>query len=134
TEPLTHTQWLEEIASIPKPYPPALCHKDGFLNPKALLPQIFARLAPNAIVVADVGQNQIWAANAYNLAQGRFLTSGGLGTMGYSLPATMGAKAAAPKRQVVCICGDGSFQMMLNELATARQNDLDIKIIVMRND
>lgn len=54
--------------------------------------------------------------------------------MGYSLPAAMGAKAAAPKRQVVCICGDGSFQMMLQELATISQNDLDVKIIVMRND
>lgn len=54
--------------------------------------------------------------------------------MGYSLPAAIGAKAAAPKRQVVCICGDGSFQMMLQELATISQNDLDVKIIVMRND
>ncbi|HCR43093.1 MAG TPA: acetolactate synthase, large subunit, biosynthetic type, partial [Ruminococcaceae bacterium] len=55
----------------------------------------------------DVGQNQIWAARNFNVKEGRFLTSGGLGTMGYSLPAAIGAKMAKPKRQVVCICGDG---------------------------
>ena len=67
------------------------------------------------------------------MSDGRFLTSGGMGTMGYSVPAAIGAKLARPSRDVVAVCGDGSFQMSLNELATIAQNHLNIKIIVMRN-
>ena len=69
----------------------------------------------DAILTADVGQNQIWAANNFNTKEGRFLTSGGMGTMGYALPAAIGAKLAKPKRQVVAVCGDGSFQMSMCE-------------------
>jgi acetolactate synthase-1/2/3 large subunit len=86
-----------------------------------------------AILVADVGQNQIWCANNFRIREGRFLTTGGMGTMGYSIPAAVGAKFARPTRDVIVICGDGSFQMSLNELATIAGNNLNIKIIVMRN-
>ena len=90
-------------------------------------------LPSKAILVADVGQNQIWCANNFRIKEGRFLTTGGMGTMGYSIPAAIGAKFARPEREVVVICGDGSFQMGMNELGTIAQNNLNIKIIVMRN-
>ena len=86
-----------------------------------------------AILVADVGQNQIWCANNFRIREGRFLTTGGMGTMGYSIPAAVGAKFARPSRDVIVVCGDGSFQMGLNELATIAGNNLNIKIIIMRN-
>ena len=84
-------------------------------------------------MVADVGQNQIWSANGFAFPEGRFLTSGGMGTMGYSVPAAMGAKLAKPNREVIAICGDGSFQMSLMELATLCQHEVPVKIIVMCN-
>ena len=93
-----------------------------------------AELPDDAVVVADVGQNQIWTARNITINGGRFLTSGGMGTMGYSLPAAIGAKLADPSRQVVAICGDGSFQMQMMELATAVQHDVAVKVIVMRNN
>lgn len=86
------------------------------------------------ILVADVGQNQIWAAKSFDFSGGRFLTSGGMGTMGYSIPAAMGAKLAKSSRQVIAVCGDGSFQMMIPELATLSREGIAIKIIVMRNN
>jgi len=92
------------------------------------------RMEEDAIYVADVGQNQIWSArNCVIRGGGRFLTTGGMGTMGYSLPAAIGAKIAAPGRQVVAVCGDGSFQMNMMELATANQHSVPVKLVVMRN-
>ena len=84
-------------------------------------------------MVADVGQNQIWSARGFSLEKGRFLTSGGMGTMGYSVPAAYGSKLACPDRQVICVCGDGSFQMQMMELATIRANQIPVKIIIMNN-
>jgi acetolactate synthase-1/2/3 large subunit len=87
-----------------------------------------------AIVVTEVGQNQIWAANHYRVSPGGgFITSGGLGTMGFGLPAAIGAKIAAPKQTVIAVEGDGSFQMSLAELATIRQWGVAVKIIVFNN-
>lgn len=107
--------------------------RTGCINPKAFIKTLCEKCEDNACVVADVGQNQIWSANYYAVQNGRFLTSGGMGTMGYSLPAAMGAKAADPDRQVIAICGDGSMQMMMMELATICQHDLPLKVIVMKN-
>ena len=84
-------------------------------------------------MAADVGQNQIWCANNFEIRDGRFLTTGGLGTMGYSIPAALGAKLARPNREVVAICGDGAFQMSMCELGTIAQNHIGVKIIIMRN-
>lgn len=106
---------------------------EGCINPKAFLRKLSQKAEPDAIVVADVGQNQIWTAGNYCIRHGRFLTSGGMGTMGYSIPAAIGAKLAAPKRQVFSICGDGSFQMQMMELGTIRQHDIPLKMIVMTN-
>ncbi len=106
---------------------------EGYLEPKSFVALLSKKVRSKAILVADVGQNQIWCANNFKISDGRFLTTGGMGTMGYSVPAAIGAKFARPTRDVVVVCGDGSFQMCFNELATIVQNNLDIKIIVMRN-
>ena len=106
---------------------------DGFVEPRTLVGHLSAMFRSKAILVADVGQNQIWCANNFRIREGRFLTTGGMGTMGYSIPAAIGAKFARPDRDVIVICGDGSFQMGLNELATIAGNQLGIKIIIMKN-
>ena len=123
-------QWLdgyrEDKAMQPAPA--------GFVNPKEFIRTLDKYLPDDAVVVADVGQNQIWTARNITINGGRFLTSGGMGTMGYSVPAAIGAKLADPSRQVVAVCGDGSFQMQMMELATAVQHDVAVKIVVMRNN
>jgi acetolactate synthase-1/2/3 large subunit len=81
----------------------------------------------------DVGQNQLFTCKYLPQKQGRLLTSGGLGTMGYALPAAIGAKVAQPGKQTLAICGDGSFQMAMNELAAIRCAGMDIKIVLSRN-
>ena len=106
----------------------------GYVFPGHLMRQLSRKLQYNAAVVADVGQNQIWACRHLQLEGARFLTSGGLGTMGYALPAAIGVKVAQPNRQTVVICGDGSFQMSFNELAAVRAANLDIKIILLQNN
>ncbi|NLF27225.1 MAG: biosynthetic-type acetolactate synthase large subunit [Clostridiales bacterium] len=107
--------------------------KPGFLHPGAFVRMLSERLPENCVYVADVGQNQIWSARNFRAKNGRFLTTGGMGTMGYSIPAAIGAKAAAPERCVVAVCGDGSFQMSMNELATMRQHGFPVKIVILKN-
>lgn len=107
--------------------------KENSVFPGTLLRQLGPKLNDDAIVCVDVGQNQIFACKYLPQKNGRFLTTGGLGTMGYSLPAAVGVKTAWPDRQTVVICGDGSFQMEMNELAAVRAANLDIKIILFRN-
>lgn len=107
---------------------------EGCVEPRSFIAKLSEMLPNKSILVADVGQNQIWCANNFHIKEGRFLTTGGMGTMGYSVPAAIGAKFARPDREVVVVCGDGSFQMGMNELGTIAQNHLNIKIIIMRND
>ena len=118
--------WKKELFRVPPVF-------DGFVEPRTLVSHLSSMLRSKAILVADVGQNQIWCANNFRIREGRFLTTGGMGTMGYSIPAAVGAKFARPTRDVVVVCGDGSFQMSMNELATIAGNNLAIKIIIMRN-
>ena len=127
------TEWQETVQTWKKDLfktPPVF---EGFVEPRTLVSHLSAMFHSKAILVADVGQNQIWCANNFRIREGRFLTTGGMGTMGYSIPAAVGAKFARPDRDVIVICGDGSFQMGMNELATIAGNDLGIKIIIMRN-
>ena len=98
-----------------------------------LVQHLSEKMDDDAIYVADVGQNQLWSADNYVMKNGRFLTSGGMGTMGYSIPAGIGAKMCTPDKQVVVVCGDGSFQMSMYELGTIAVNKVPIKILVMRN-
>jgi len=88
----------------------------------------------DAIIVSDVGQHQMWLAQFYKFTKPRtWINSGGLGTMGFGFPAAMGAKFAKPNDLVIAVCGDGSFQMNFQELATAVENNMDLKIIVFNN-
>jgi len=105
-----------------------------YVDPAEFISRLSDKMQENAIYVADVGQNQIWSCGYAKIRKGRFFTSGGMGTMGYSIPAAMGAKIAAPGRQVVAVCGDGSFQMSMMELATMRQHNIPVKIVVMKNN
>ncbi len=127
------SEWLTQIGNWKTEFAAPYKCFDGFVEPKSFLEKLSGMLRAKAILIADVGQNQIWCANSYRMSDGRFFTSGGMGTMGYSVPAAIGAKFARPSRDVVAVCGDGSFQMMFNELATIAQNNLNVKIIVMRN-
>lgn len=105
-----------------------------YVDPAAFITMLSEKMQDNGIYVADVGQNQIWSCGYHIVKNGKFLTSGGMGTMGYSIPAAMGAKVAAPDRQVIAVCGDGSFQMSMMELATMRQHHIPVKIIVLKNN
>ena len=104
------------------------------IKPGALISKISNICDDNTIVVTDVGQHQMWAAQFFKARKPRqFLTSGGLGTMGYGLPAAMGAKLACPDKNVVLFTGDGSIMMNIQELATIADNDIDIKIVIVHN-
>ena len=129
-----YTEWIrildnyrEAMAVVRKPNP-------SYVDPAGFITMLSDKMEEDGIYVADVGQNQIWSCGYHIVKKGRFLTSGGMGTMGYSIPAAMGAKLARPERQVVAVCGDGSFQMSMMELATMRQHDVAVKIIVLKNN
>jgi acetolactate synthase-1/2/3 large subunit len=126
--------WKENVVQIRKEVKSSTCNKDNYVCPKILFAELSQVIDENTIVTTEVGQNQIWAANHVKVkAPRRFLTSGGLGTMGYGLPAAVGAKFGKPESRVIVISGDGSFQMSMQELGTMKQNDLDIKMIVFNN-
>ena len=129
----TPEEWKSQIEAWKAEYSKEPDTFEGFVEPKSFIAKLSKMVKPKAIMVADVGQNQIWCANNYRIKDGRFFTSGGMGTMGYSVPAAVGAKLARPSRDVIAVCGDGSFQMSLNELATIATENVNVKIIVMRN-
>jgi len=105
------------------------------IKPQFVIEQLRKLSRDDAIVTTEVGQHQMWAAQFFEFTQPRtFLSSGGLGTMGYGLPAALGAQAAFPKRQVIDISGDGSFQMNSQELATLVQYRLPVKIVILNNN
>jgi len=106
---------------------------ERFTDPAVFVKTLSLAMDENAVYVADVGQNQIWSCANVVMREGRFLTSGGMGTMGYALPAAIGAKMADRSRQVVSVSGDGGFQMAMMELATMNQEDLDLRIVVFNN-
>lgn len=124
------------ISGFAKKQPAQLSDEvEGYINPKVFMKKLSDKLPDNTVCVADVGQNQIWSCNNFSIKEGgRFLTTGGMGTMGYSVPCGIGAKMASPEREVVVICGDGSFQMQMMELATIMQEGIGVKIIIMRNN
>lgn len=128
------TEWLAELQTIKTSCVDPRVFHDEFVNPCEFVQTLSEKMEDTAIYVADVGQNQMWSAANYIMKQGRFITTGGFGTMGYSVPAAMGAKLACPDKQVVAVCGDGSIQMSMMELATLRQHNIPIKIVIIKNN
>jgi acetolactate synthase-1/2/3 large subunit len=109
--------------------------KDGSLSPQYVIERISALTGPEAIYVAGVGQHQMWAAQFVKYENPRtWLNSGGLGTMGYAVPAAMGAKVGAPDKTVWAIDGDGCFQMTNQELVTCALNNIPIKVAIINNE
>jgi acetolactate synthase-1/2/3 large subunit len=108
--------------------------KDSEIKPQYMIQALYEATGGDAIVTSDVGQHQMWAAQYYHFAKPRrWINSGGLGTMGFGLPAAMGAKVGCPDETVVCIAGDGSVQMNMQELATCAQEGIAIKVFIMNN-
>ncbi len=107
---------------------------DGEIRPQYMIQSLFEATSGDAIVTSDVGQHQMWTAQYYDFPEPRrWINSGGLGTMGFGLPAAMGAKVGRPDMDVVCVAGDGSVQMNMQELATCAQEGIDIKVFIMNN-
>ncbi len=129
-----HEEWLETLAGYRENMAPKRNPNPDYVDPAAFITKLSEKMQDNGVYVADVGQNQIWSCGYHIVKGGRFLTSGGMGTMGYSIPAAMGAKIADKSRQVIAVCGDGSFQMSMMELATMNQHDVPVKIVVLKNN
>ena len=126
--------WIETLSDYKKKMVVKRKPNPAFTDPEAFIKTLSDKMQDDGIYVADVGQNQIWSCAFHEVKNGRFMTSGGMGTMGYSIPAALGAKLADPKKQVIAVCGDGSFQMSMMELATINQVNAGIKIIVLKNN
>jgi acetolactate synthase-1/2/3 large subunit len=130
----SHQPWLAEVAEWKAAQPLTYQASDSEIKPQFVIEQLRELATDDAIVTTEVGQHQMWAAQFFRFIQPRtFLTSGGLGTMGYGLPAALGAQAAFPERLVIDISGDGSFQMNSQELATLVQYKLPVKIAILNN-
>ena len=125
--------WLERIAALTTRYPLSTNRTD-LAHPYGLIAAVAAAVDEHAIIATDVGQHQMWVAQSFPFARPRqWVTSGGLGTMGFGLPAAIGAALAEPERTVVCFSGDGSILMNLQELATAAEEQANVKIVLMNN-
>ncbi|AYA77204.1 acetolactate synthase large subunit [Bacillus sp. Y1] len=132
-KPPVHQEWLDTLNAWKKEYP-YFYKEDGHLKPQKVMEMLYEKTKGEAIVVTDVGQHQMWAAQYYKFSKAnRWVTSGGLGTMGFGLPASIGAQLASPDSIVLSISGDGGFQMCTQELAVIREQNLPIKIIILNN-
>lgn len=129
-----HEDWIRTLEGYRETMVQKRNPNPGYVDPAAFITMLSNEMKEDAVYVADVGQNQIWSCNYHIVKGGRFLTSGGMGTMGYSIPAAMGAKRGDMDRQVIAVCGDGSFQMSMMELATIMQHHIPVKIIVIKNN
>lgn len=127
-----HSDWKAEVDSFKRPF--KQLQIEDYVNPQVLIEKIDAITKDNTIVVTDVGQHQLWAAQFYKYVQPRtLLTSGGLGTMGYSMGAALGGQIGCPDKQVVMFAGDGGFHMNLAELATMKSYNVPVKMFIMNN-
>jgi len=129
----SNKRWLDQIEEWRSTFPLAYQQKD-IIKPQYVIEKLYELTEGKAIISTEVGQNQMWAAQYYHFDRpNAFLTSGGLGCMGFGLPAAIGAQVARPKELVIDIAGDGSIQMNIQELATAIQYNLPVKIIILNN-
>ena len=129
-------RWNEILKKVKQDHP--VRHVDGedkgFVKPQYLLSVLSELTGDDDVITTEVGQNQIWAANYYSVRKPRtFISSGGMGTMGYGLPAALGARVGKKGGRVIAISGDGSFQMCMQELGTIKQNKLGVKVIIFNN-
>lgn len=127
--PVSHSEWVNKCCE--KKAEKTYVNSENFVDPRLVINEVCQKMH-EGVITADVGQNQIWTANSVSSDNIRFFTSGGMGTMGHSLPSAVGT-AFAGEKNVVCVCGDGGFQMTFNELSTIVSNGLNIKIILMNN-
>jgi acetolactate synthase-1/2/3 large subunit len=126
--------WLDQIQKWKETYPLAYDQKGDLIKPQYVVEKLYELSEGKAIIATEVGQNQMWAAQYYHFLEPRtLLTSGGLGTMGYGLPAAIGAQAAFPDRLVIDVAGDGSIQMCIQEMITAVENNLPVKVAILNN-
>jgi len=126
--------WWDRIRSWQRSQPLRFAGSQNQIKPQTVIRELHQLTNGDAIITTDVGQHQMWVAQFYPFAKARqLITSGGLGTMGFGLPAAIGAQLAFPKQLVVAVVGDGGFQMTNQELATAVQYDLSVKVLVMNN-
>ncbi len=135
-EPMKHDEWQNDLYQNKIAFETQTANiVDTYVNPKLFIKSLCRVLPQKRVICADVGSNQIWTANNIEIGEdGRFITSGGMGTMGYALPAAIGAKCADEGVEAVAICGDGSFQMSFMELATAVQHNINVKTVVFVNN
>ena len=126
--------WLRRVRDWEEKHPLTYSQGSEKILTTYAIDMLYKITKGGSIIVSDVGQHQMWVAQFYKFERPRtHITSGGLGTMGFGFPASMGAKYARPDEQVICVAGDGSFQMNFQELATAVENNMDLKIIVFNN-
>ncbi|OEU65273.1 MAG: acetolactate synthase, large subunit, biosynthetic type [Desulfovibrio sp. S3730MH75] len=134
-EPAIRIGWSARISSLRMLHPEILQDKEDFFHPINLLRVASESLSDESIITTDVGQHQMWVAKGYPFKKPRtLLTSGGLGTMGFGLPNAIGAALANPDRRVVCVSGDGSILMNIQELATLAEHRLNVKVLIMNNN
>ena len=127
-------EWWVKIGQWQSSAPLGCDYSESEIRPQMLIEELYQVTGGDAVIVTDVGQHQMWAAQFYRFKEARqWLTSGGLGTMGFGLPAAMGAGLACPDRQVVAVVGDGGFQMTNQEIITAVQYKIPLKVIIMNN-
>ncbi len=127
-------EWLSRIREWGKAVPLKYEQSHDVIKPQYVIEKLYELTRGEAIITTEVGQNQMWAAQYYHFDQpNHFITSGGLGVMGFGLPAAIGAKAARPDKMVVDIAGDGSIQMNIQELMTAVESNIDVKIVILNN-
>jgi acetolactate synthase-1/2/3 large subunit len=126
--------WLKQIEPWREERPLSYEYADDVIKPQFVIEKLYEVTGGDAIIVTDVGQHQMWAAQFYKHDKPRdWLSSGGLGTMGYGFPAAIGAKVANPGRNVFCITGDGGVQMNIQELATTIENNIPVKVVILNN-
>ncbi|MBF0389018.1 MAG: biosynthetic-type acetolactate synthase large subunit [Desulfamplus sp.] len=127
-------EWLDQISQWRATSPQRYEQVDNVIKPQYVIDRLHKLTDSNTIITTEVGQNQMWTAQYYHFERpNQFITSGGLGVMGFGLPAAIGAKAACPDKLVVCVAGDGSIQMNSQELMTAIESNLDVKIVILNN-
>jgi len=131
----SRAQWLREIAEWREKVPLSYCQNGEVIKPQYVIEKLQMLTKGDALITTDVGQHQMWTAQFFHFDRpNTFISSGGLGTMGFGLPAAIGVKCAFPDRQVVAIAGDGSIQMNIQELATAAQYNIAVKVVLLNNE